>query len=273
MMWALPAEERKGQLWEETKAWKVTGEENLVGVFSLPNWAQTPHLASARTWPCPLCAQSLKGRVRQRSLTQKTLLYPAVDRLPGSGSIRHHFEPLLAFILIRLPFYHFWHVLLNCVQFWAMPSWNRSSPDSASHSETWDITWHSICSTMSIAFLVTVARLNSVWDEQNFIRGKGMKLEEALPWESWINSQQAQSVLLSAVIKELPWTQPSACSSDGAKETAATLLPGHAPLVACPHSGHFLGMASQASSRAVTVPWTTIPASLLAKEVPTESPG
>lgn len=78
-------------------------------------------------------------------------------------------------------------------------------------------------------------------------------------------------MLLSAVIKELPWTQPSACSSDGAKETAATLLPGHAPLVACPHSGHFLAMASQASSRAVTVPWTTIPASLLVKEVPTES--
>lgn len=117
--------------------------------------------------------------------------------LPGSGSIHHHFEPLLAFILICLPFYHFWHVLLNCVRFWAMPSWNRSSPDSASHSETWDITWHSICSTLSIAFLVTVARFNKVL-------GMSRTLLEGKAW-NWRKHYPGKA--------ELAASKPHLCSS------------------------------------------------------------
>lgn len=99
------------------------------------------------------------------------------------------------------------------------------------------------------------------------------KQKEALVWETWINSQQAPALLLSVVIKELAWSQLSACSCDGAEGMAAALLPGQIRLEACLCSGWFSGMTGQAISRAVSTPWTMIPASLLVKYVPMEPLG
>lgn len=63
----------------------------------LPNWDQMHDLASVRTCPCPLCAESCDGQVvRQRCLTQRSLLHSATEL--DLGTTPHLFMPLLVII-------------------------------------------------------------------------------------------------------------------------------------------------------------------------------